>query len=287
MFNNKAFFSSFSANTSTTFTIFLENLSFDVEQIKKELESLNDEVVSISSNNSSYDVTLIKSKDKLRQINDNISDNNNNLIEITKQIESIDADIRVLKERKKYIKNSNDSDNKRLLLEEDRLKLSHELNNINNLKSLEEKKRNEKNIILEERERELNNYIDNRNNKEASINNYNREITDLKYKIDALENSINNNNLLPNSVKSIINNHRFTSVYGTIGNLINVSDEYALCLSVTLGASANYIVVGTSEDGVIEAIESKIEGLKWYGVQFHPEFLDGDLLIKSFVDTIK
>ena len=53
---------------------------------------------------------------------------------------------------------------------------------------------------------------------------------------------------MPNSIKSILNNPRFTFVHNTVGNLIEVEDNYSLALSIALGGAANYLVVNTSND---------------------------------------
>jgi len=53
---------------------------------------------------------------------------------------------------------------------------------------------------------------------------------------------------MPNAVKNILNNPKFTKVHNTIGNLIEVDDNYALSISTALGGSSNYLVVDTSND---------------------------------------
>lgn len=42
-----------------------------------------------------------------------------------------------------------------------------------------------------------------------------------------------------------------------------------------------------SKDGILEGVESKIPGLFWIGVQFHPEIVIGDSLIPAFIDECK
>ena len=124
----------------------IENLTFKINENKEKLEKLNDEIIELSSNNSEYDITLLKDKEELKGIEENINSNNNNLIEITKEIENIGADIRVLKERKKYVKTSDKTKDNLLKLEEENLKINAELNNLNNINIIESKKIKEKSI---------------------------------------------------------------------------------------------------------------------------------------------
>ena len=226
----------------------IENLTFKINENKEKLEKLNDEIIELSSNNSQYDITLLKDKEELKGIEENINSNNNNLIEITKEIENIGADIRVLKERKKYVKTSDKTKDNLLKLEEENLKINAELNNLNNIKIIESKKIEEKSIILKEKEKELDKKLEDNHKNENIINDINRSITDIKYQTDTLRNSINNNNSLPNSVKNIINNPRFNYVHGTISSVIETKEEYMTALSISLGASANYVIVDNSEN---------------------------------------
>ena len=56
---------------------------------------------------------------------------------------------------------------------------------------------------------EIKNNVDKLNIK---INNNNREISDLSYKINYLEESINNGGNLPASIKAILNNPKFSGI---------------------------------------------------------------------------
>ena len=62
-----------------------------------------------------------------------------------------------------------------------------------------------------------------------------------------------NNDRLPKSVQSILNNPRLSGIHNTIGNIINVKDEHMLALDVALSSSLNFIVVD-NESSAKEAI---------------------------------
>ena len=89
---------------------------------------------------------------------------------------------------------------------------------------------------LEEIKKENNSIIE-------QIDKYNREVSNIKYKIDYLEEEINNNSRMPLSIKSILNNPIFKGIHNTIANLITVSNEYSLALMTSLTSSSNYLVV--------------------------------------------
>ena len=105
----------------------------EVEELKKKIDNLKDELVSLSSNHSSYDIELMTKKDKVKELGIEINDNQNTLLELTKEIEKKDADIRLFKERQKLNEENSSDNTKRLLsLREDVLKLELSINEYKN-----------------------------------------------------------------------------------------------------------------------------------------------------------
>ena len=221
----------------------IETLSYDYKESKKKIDELKDEIIKQSNNNSNYDVEILKEKNRLKSIEDKINSKQGEFIEKTKELEKIDADIRVFKERNKYVSVDDDITNKLFGLKEEELKQNNLINSIKNEIELLDKKIN---VINENIESNLKKYNDFKSKKNA-INNAlisnNRELVNLKYKISYLENNINNNISVPNSIKNILNNPKFIGVHNTIGNLIDVDNEYSIAISTTLGSASSYLVV--------------------------------------------
>ena len=218
------------------------------KELKVRIDSLKDELVSLSSNHSSYDIELLSKKDKIKEIELEINNNQNTLLEITKSIEKIDADIRLFKERQKLSGvNLEESTNKVLELRENALKIETRINEYKNsiVKSQDELK------ILLEQENEQSKRFDDLYNKKSKLSNIieqnNREITNIKYKIQVLENNLSNGANLPNSVRNILNNNRFDGVHNVIGKLIDMDSKYQMAIGVALGGASNYLVVDSSE----------------------------------------
>ena len=221
----------------------IETLSYEYKESKKKIDELNDEIIKQSNNNSNYDIELLKEKNKLKSIDDKITLNQDKLIEKTKELEKIDADIRVFKERNKYVSVDADITNKLFNLKEEELKQNNLINNINNEINLLNKKID---VINEEINNHLKKYNDfkiKKNDINNEIISNNREIVNLKYKIGYLEDNINNNASVPNSIKNILNNPKFIGVHNTIGNLVDVDSEYSIAISTALGSASSYLVV--------------------------------------------
>ncbi len=225
----------------------IERLSLETTDMKNKINTLNDEIIVLNNNNTNYDIDIIKEKNRLKDIEDKLTNNQTELLETTQKIEQIDADIRLLKERNKYSDKTNKINNNILELKEQELKLSNDIDllkkeleiNNNKIKDIDN------NIELTNiKNKDLKNKYINYNN---TLNKNNRDIADLNYKISYLENSIINYNSAPGSIKSIMNNPRFTGVHNIIGNLIEVEDKYTTAISTALGASSNYLVVDTPD----------------------------------------
>lgn len=221
----------------------IETLSYEYKESKKKIDELNDEIIKQSNNNSNYDIELLKEKNKLKSIDDKITLNQDKLIEKTKELEKIDADIRVFKERNKYVSVDADITNKLFNLKEEELKQNSLINNINNEINLLNKKIDVINEGINNHLKKYNDFKIKKNDINNEIISNNREIVNLKYKIGYLEDNINNNASVPNSIKNILNNPKFIGVHNTIGNLVDVDSEYSIAISTALGSASSYLVV--------------------------------------------
>ena len=221
----------------------IETLSYEYKESKKKIDELNDEIIKQSNNNSNYDIELLKEKNKLKSIDDKITLNQDKLIEKTKELEKIDADIRVFKERNKYVSVDADIINKLFNLKEEELKQNNLINNINNEINLLNKKIDVINEGINNHLKKYNDFKIKKNDINNELISNNREIVNLKYKIGYLEDNINNNASVPNSIKNILNNPKFIGVHNTIGNLVDVDSEYSIAISTALGSASSYLVV--------------------------------------------
>ena len=272
----------------------VDKLSSEFNLCKEKITSLSDEITNLNMNNTTYDVTILQGKDKLNKLENGLTELRNKILEATKLLEQTDADIRLLRERKKYISfdNSFDKVNK---IREDRLVKDNDLRNIlNDIDVLDRKITIIQDELVSDNSKynEIKNNIDSINTK---INNNNREIADLNYKINYLEESINNGGNLPNSIKSILNNPKFRGIENTIGNLIEVSNEYSLAVSTSLGGASNYLVVDNRNTAsmLVDYLKTnKLGRATFFPLDvIKPRFVDNETIVrlrsaKGFIDTL-
>ena len=262
--------------------------NYKTRELKERIDILKDEVIKLSNNHSSYDIELMSKKDKLKEIEELINNNQNTLIEITKSIEKIDANIRLLKERRKYTEDNDDQTKKILNIKESILKLESNMNEIKNEINLKNEELNNKKNIYEEKNNKYQSILNNKNSLTNKLDNKNREETDIRYKIDYLTNSINNSDSIPRSVKSIINNSRLSGVHNIIGKLISYNDKYYKAINIALGGASNYLVVDTSNNAkemVKYLKDNKLGRATFFPIDtIKPRYIDNDTLnrIKDF-----
>ena len=220
----------------------VDNLSNEYKLCKEKINNLNDRISELNKNNSSYDINILNYKDKLTKIESSLTTNNNLVLDLTKKLEQSDADIRLLKERSKYL-NKDSNLEKINTIKENILSTKNEINNLK--LDIETKKNmidtcNQEITNLENKYHDIKNKM---NNLDQTINNNKREITEIKYQINFLEETINNGGNLPKSVRSLLHNPLFSGIHGTISNLIDTEDKYSLAVSTSMGQAANYLVV--------------------------------------------
>lgn len=220
-------------------------LNTEYQNGKKMIEELENEITSIRGNSSSYDVDVLKYKEKLRNLREDINNKQLKIIELTKKEEQITSDIKLLEERNKYKSDESRILNNIIKIKEDLLNinsyLKEEINNIDVLnKKIEVINDDIKNVTNSHNES-----VTKKNNLNNIILKNNREIDSIKYRIEYLENNLNSGNLLPKSIKSILDNPKFNGVHNVISSLIDTDVRYSTAISTSLGASSSYLVVDT------------------------------------------
>ena len=272
----------------------IDKLSNELNICRDKISSLNDKITEVNKNNSAYDINILNTKEEIANINKEINEFSNNVLEYTKKMALIDADIKLLRERKKYITTDNNID-KINKLKEQILSKNNELKNINSELTLINEKITICTTDIENNNLKYNEVKNNLNRVELNLNNTNREIANLNYKINYLEDAINNGASIPPSVKSLLNNPLFSGVHNVIGALLQVSDEYSLAVSTSLGGASNYLVVDDAKTAsrMVEYLKNnKLGRATFYPLDvIKPRFIDKDTLDKlnllpGFINTI-
>ena len=214
----------------------------EYQETKEKINVLTDKITEYTKNNTNYDITILSEKNKLNKLDNDINENNNKKLEYTRLLAETDADIRLLRERKKYIKTDENLDKIHDLKAKIMAK-NNELSALNTKIELLKEKTNIKEMDIVANTSKYNEIKNNITKNNQKIDENNREITNLNYKINYLEEEINNNSSTPSSIKNLLGNPLFSGVHNTIGALLEVPNEYSLAVSTSLGNASNYLVV--------------------------------------------
>ncbi len=226
----------------------ITNINFEYQQNKNRITELEDEISKLSTNNSIGESKVLEFKNKISNIDLEIKKKQEELLDLTKNVEQLNSRKTIILERQKYkVEDSKLHDNL-IVLKEKELKLNNEhsllKNNIDEL-SLQINKLKEKVTIATG---ELNEIKTNKNNLSMELSNKLKEENNLNLKVESLKYSIDNNSSLPYAVKMVLENPKLTGIHDIIGNLFEVPEKYALAISTVLSVSSSNIVVDTEKD---------------------------------------
>ncbi len=211
-------------------------LQTEMEQVKKEL--MQEEGKGIE------DASLLETlKLKNIRLEEKISEQNQKLLDVTREFVNLQNEKVMYTERQKFSGNSKEVENNIVVLKEEVLKLEEAI-------TLLETQMKQVSTSLEKQEKELQDC-----NEESSLLKVKRNSVSLKlqeqiHKLfecnnqkEILENNILNDVKMPSAVKNVLNNVRLKGVYNTIGKLIDIPNTYVNAIDTALGASSHFIVV--------------------------------------------
>ena len=231
----------------------ITNLNYKYQDNKSKIETLNKELMTLTTSNNTNETKLLEYKVKQNNIENKIKEEQNKLLELTELSEKLNSRKKIILERQKYEVNDSKLHENLVNLKEQELKLQNEINllniEINNNKQELETKEEQ----INNKEQELAIIKSNKTTLNNKLSNEYRNNLNTKQKINNLKETIENNNSLPNSVRNILNNPKLTGIHNIIGNLIEVEEKYQKAITISLGASTNNIVVDT-ENSAKEAI---------------------------------
>ncbi len=219
----------------------INTYNIEYENLKKKEEELNSKLEKI--NFKTNDDKCEKLKLDIYKKDDEIALLNQKILKITEELSLFNSEKRIAIERAKYEYSDDKVQNNLINLKEEELNTIKEIDLLNNeIDNLNKEIKDTENLN--------NNTTFDYNNITLKRNSYNNELEDdlkekyqLENKINLLENNILNNETMPLSVKNIINNNRLMGIHNTLGNILDIPNNYSVATSVILASGINFIVV--------------------------------------------
>ena len=231
----------------------ITNINYKYQDKKEIVEKLNNELIELSNKNRGNDVTIEQNRVEITKLENKIKEKQNELLNVTAEVEKINGRKQIILERKKYQVDDIKLHNNILELKENLLKIDTEINSENNEIKLFNEELSQCNSKLMEEENILKQIKEQKNNIQILLTNKLKENNYNQNKIETLKQNIENNGTLPYSVRNILSNPKLKGIHNVIGNLIDTNDKYKKAISVSLG-SASSTIVADNENSIKEAI---------------------------------
>ena len=219
----------------------ITNIHKEYVRLEKEEETLTKKIERMQKITNSEKEDALKLE--IYKLDDKISENNKKLLNLTEEIAKLDSEKRITIERTKYEYSEDKVQNNLINLKEEELTLIKNIEVANNEIDTLNKNIKEKMALNNENNLELNNLKLKKDNFEEELKELAKEKQLLENKIDILKANILNNEKVPQSVRSILNNPRLKGIHNTLSFLITVDKQYEIASEVIMSSSANFLVV--------------------------------------------
>ena len=222
--------------------------NYESGRLEEEITALKDEVVRLSNTHSSYDVDVMQKKDEVKKLDSRILEVQNTYVEVTRSIEKLDADIRLLKMKREYSDTDVSLEESKLLtLKEEVFQLNNRINEERNtILTLQSQLQGQKESLslLKEESQQL---VTEKNRFDQMLEANQRKQRELKSQVEYLENSIEKNSTVPSTVRNILNHPRLKGAYDVVGNILTMDEQYTVAIMTSLGGNIHYLVVDSSD----------------------------------------
>lgn len=231
----------------------IENYNQQLEQAKQKKEKIDKEIVTLSNESSSADISVLEDNTKLEKLEQERTSVNNNLLKVTEEVEKINGEKNLLKERSKTNKEEEvlketirTTLEKKSQMEKNIFLLTEEINSINQDKKSKEEK-------YAELEKQITTAKNKRNYLMSNYSKMDQDLISLGHKISSLKMEIEQSSDLPNSVRSVLKDTSLQGIHNTIGNIITTEDTYLKALNIAIAFNKNFVIT-SDEDSAKKAI---------------------------------
>ena len=215
--------------------------SNEVNKNKEKKESLEQEIVLLSNRSSLNNTEDMKNQQRLELLEQELNQINKDLVILAEEVEKLNGERLLLRER-------TSKNNTNEVLE----KLRKELDNKGNIsKKIEllqeevkllENKRKDKISTLDKNKTELEKINKEQNMEQLEYSKMDRDLITLNHKIDSIKTEIEAGGNVPSSVRKVLNEHSLEGIHNTIGNILEIDNEYIKALEIAISSAKNFII---------------------------------------------
>ncbi len=215
--------------------------SNEVNKNKEKKESLEQEIVLLSNRSSLNNTEDMKNQQRLEQLEQELNQINKDLVILAEEVEKLNGERLLLRERT----SKNDTNE---VLEKLRKELDNKVNISKKIELLQEEvkllenKRKDKISTLDKNKTELEKINKEQNMEQLEYSKMDRDLITLNHKIDSIKTEIEAGGNVPSSVRKVLNEHSLGGIHNTIGNILEIDNEYIKALEIAISSSKNFII---------------------------------------------
>lgn len=256
----------------------ITNINEEYESLKNSSEDLRKEIEEIASSNSKDDANQEKIKLELLKLENEISKESGNLLKVTEELSTLDANKQLIIERKKYEVDDVKLESNILNLKEEIKALENTCLGLKEEISIISEQYNHAKEKGENLEIDLRKTTATKSNLLSEISLKTRLLNETKNKIDIINSNLENDSLIPFSVKSVLNNPRLKGLHGTFGNIIEIDDKCTLAIDTVLGSMQNVVITDdelSAKDAIKYLKDNKLGRVTFFPLNIiKPKYLD-------------
>ncbi len=247
---------------------------------KKSMETLEKEILELSTNNVENEAEIEKNKLLISKINENIEEKQEKLMVLSSDLEKANSEKQIILEKEKYLVDDTKLHATLVEYKEKELSLSNQIVEVKKqIEGFNKKLSEVKSNSLFDQIKKVREEKEVKNNK---LTNLLRQKSNLKIRIESLKDEIDNNLNIPYAVRSVLENIRLKGIKSTLGKVIEVEEKYVKAIDIALGYQANNVIVDDEETAknAISYLKEKGSGrVTFYPLNvIKPKYIDEDTL---------
>lgn len=224
------------------------NDSESVKILVEKRDKLEAKIMDISNTSSNSDVKILEDNHKLEQLQNLVNSQNKRLLEITEEVEKINSERLLLKEKNKNNSSQDEQKNELKKLLEEQARVSANIHSIcEEIESIRASIK-QKNIELGQLDSSKNNFKQKKNLFQSDFSKIDQEIITLKNKMNVIYHELDELSYIPSAIKKVLSEKRLTGIHNIIGNIIDVDKKFAKALEVSIQSCKNFIITDNEED---------------------------------------
>lgn len=221
----------------------IDTINYEYQYAKKQIETLNEELLSVGTNNTTDQAEVEKEKVELQKLDMELFKSQQKLAELSSEVEKLNGQKQMVNERQKYNAADIKMHDNIVNLKENELKISNDIYSVESDIATNKENISIINDKLINMEKQLNTIRKTKDEIITELDLNSRKERELNHKIELMRESIENNSNLSYGVRNVLNSPKLSGIHGVIGKLLDMEEKYATAIEISLGIAKEFIIV--------------------------------------------